>query len=306
MTERNARVTLAGLRVLVAVAEAGSFSEAAAELGMSQSTLSEAVATLERAVGQPLLHRTHGGVQPTPAGERALEHARSALLAVSDLHLAVAGETALEGTLSIAAYRSIGMHLLPPALARLRRDHPNLHVRVVDAESDGCGGEQLILRGDVDAGLIGLPATQPLLTWPLVQDEYLAVFPAARGAHEVSWAELRAQPLILPPASNTCHRRVASFLQQHEVHAGPITEVGEDDVILSMVEHGLGVAVQPQLAIMPLRPGLVALPLPTLLVRHLGLAVRPGRAGLPHIRAFVDAVRAQAATFVTSGAAAAL
>ena len=306
MSEKTARVTLAGLRVLVAVAEAGSFSEAAAELGMSQSTLSEAVATLERALGQPLLRRSHGGVQPTPAGERALEHARYALLAVSDLHLAVLEEHSLSGTLNIAAFRSIGMHLLPPALARLRRDHPGLQVRVLDAEADGSGGQQLIMRGEVDAGLIGLPADQPLLIWPLMHDDYLAVFPTSRGIRPVSWAELAAQPLILPPYHDSCHRRVMGHFRAHGVGLPTITEVGEDDVILSMVEHGLGITVQPRLAVTPLRPGLVALPLPAPLTRELGVAVRPGRAGLPHIRAFVEAVRAQAATFVTPGVAAPL
>ena len=96
----------------------------------------------------------------------------------------------------------------------------------------------------------------------------------------------------MPPSFQSCYVNVKTYLTEHIEPLGPISEGIDDDVILSMVEHGLGLTVLPQLSIAPLRPSLVALPLPVRLFRTLGVAVKPGRAGLPHIHAFIEALRA--------------
>jgi DNA-binding transcriptional LysR family regulator len=67
------------LRAFVAIADHGSFTSAAAELNMTQSTISQQLARLEEAVGQVLIDRRGRPVQPTPAGERLLGHARRIL-----------------------------------------------------------------------------------------------------------------------------------------------------------------------------------------------------------------------------------
>ncbi len=226
------RLTLAQLRVFVAVAEAGSFGAAAADLDMSQSSLSEGVQGLERVVGRPLLRRTPAGIQLTEAGERALEHARRILGAAGDLLLAVDEVAALTGTLKVATYRSLGVHVLPPVLAALRRLHPQLDVRVLDGENDGEGGQRYVQDGRADVGLLQLSEHSPLLTWPLLEDEYLAVFPAARGRQPVSWAELTVQPLLLPPSFQSCYVNVKTYLTEHIEPLGPISEGIDDDVIL--------------------------------------------------------------------------
>lgn len=73
-------------------------------------------------------------------------------------------------------------------------------------------------------------------------------------------------------------------------------EVEQDSVSLSMVAHGLGVTIMPRLALEPLPPGLVTVPLPEPLWRSLALATLPHRAGLPLLRAFAQAVLAQLPT----------
>src|SRR3954454_8633332 len=66
------------LRTFVAVARHGSFSAAAAELGYTQSAISQQIAALEGDLGTPLLHRRP--VAPTEAGARLLDHAAPILL----------------------------------------------------------------------------------------------------------------------------------------------------------------------------------------------------------------------------------
>jgi DNA-binding transcriptional LysR family regulator len=73
------------LRALVAVIKAGSFTDAAIELGSSQATVSRNVVALELSLGVRLIHRTTRSVELTPAGERTVRHARWALSILEDL-----------------------------------------------------------------------------------------------------------------------------------------------------------------------------------------------------------------------------
>ena len=281
--------TLSQLRALIAVAEAGGFGEAAAEAGVSQSTLSEAVAKLEAAAGRPLLRRTPAGTVPTEAGRRVLEHARTAVQAAGDALLAAQEDSELSGTLRVASMRSTATHLLPPAIAAFRARHPAVRVEVLDLDSETFGGSTgAVLSGRVDVALLVAEEAPGLRLLPLPADEYLFVAPASRGPHPVEVSELVA-PLILPPGQNACHLRVRRYLAGLGLPPGNVTEIEQDSVILSMVEYGLGVTVMPRLALLPLPPGLIALPLPERLIRPLSLALLPHRAGLPLLRAFTEA-----------------
>ncbi|BDP40952.1 transcriptional regulator [Deinococcus aetherius] len=291
MTDRTPPApSLAQLRALIAVADAGGFGEAAAEYGVSQSSLSEAVAKLEALAGRPLLRRTPGGTVPTEAGARVLTHARAAVQAAADALLAAQEENGgLSGTLRVASMRSAATHLLPPALAAFRARHPRVTVALLDSDAGG-GGAPAVRSGRADLAVILADEAPDLRLSPLPPDEYLFVAPAARGTHPVTLAELGAAPLILPPHLDSCYRRIRTYLAARGVSLTAVSEVEQDSVILSMVGHGLGVTVMPRLALLPLPPGLVALPLPEPLARPLALAALPHRAGLPVIRAFTQAV----------------
>ncbi len=151
------------LRTFVTVAERGSFSAAAAELGYTQSAVSQHIAVLESDLGTPLLHRRP--VSPTPAGERLLEHAGAILLrlaaARADVHRAVGDPP---GTLTIAAapLAAVGGRLAT-ALTAVRRSLPGTVVTLTV-----CGRAEVahgVAVGEYHLGLIdGVAApTDPLL-----------------------------------------------------------------------------------------------------------------------------------------------
>jgi DNA-binding transcriptional LysR family regulator len=297
---RPSPLTLSQLRLFVAVAEEGSFSAAAAGLGMSQSSLSEGVRALETALGQELLTRSRSGVSLTAAGSRVIGYARDALLAVQDLQLAADPAKTLSGQLTVATYRSIGQHLLAPALGQLHIQHPALHIRVLDAGRDGEGGQHFVASGEADVGLIEQPQESGLLFEVLLRDSYLVVLPRSASPHGLapSWSDLSNQPLLIPSLTSGPYSRVLDFMRAQGGLGAQVSQIDEDDVILSMVEYGLGFTVFPRLALRDLRGSLIALPLPPSpdgqsLERIIGLAIRPGRAGLPHVRALAEAVREQ-------------
>lgn len=279
--------TLAQLRALIAVADAGGFSEAAAELSVSQSSLSEAVSKLEDLLVRPLLRRTSAGTVPTPAGLRILPYARASVQAASDVLLAAQGEDELSGVLRVATFRSTATHLLPPVLAQFRLKYPAVQIRVLDSETDG-GGEAQVRRGKADLALVVGGELPGLRLTPLLLDEYLFIAPESRGAHPVTFDELRSSAMLLPPGHNSCYQRVWDYLAPLGQFPERVTEIDQDSVILGMVGHGLGITVMPRLALEPAPAGLVVLPLPEPLSRPLALATLPHRAGLPLIRAFTQ------------------
>lgn len=281
--------TLAQLRALIAVADAGGFSEAAAELSLSQSSLSEAVGKLEDLTGRPLLRRTAAGTLPTPAGLRVLTHARAAVQAASDVLLAAQDDGQLSGVLRVATFRSTATHLLPPVLAYFRQQHPQVQIKLLDGENDG-GGEVLVRTGQADVALVVGDELPGLRLTPLLLDEYLFVAPEARGTQPVTLDELGHSALLLPPGQNSCYQRVHGYLEPLGLLPERITEIDQDSVILGLVGHGLGVSVMPRLALEPLPAGLVVLPLPEPLSRPLALAALPQRTHLPLIRTFTAAL----------------
>lgn len=290
----QAQPTLAQLRLFVAVADEGSFSGAAESLGLSQSTLSEGVRALEKSLGQSLLLRGRAGVSLTPAGQAALGHARDALIAVQDLKLAADPAQAYAGKLVVATYRSLGQQILAPALALLRESHPELHVTILDASSDGHGGAELVRRAQADLALIEKPSEGGVRFEALLHDPYRVVMPAT-SAGPLTWEALRSKPLLLPILStNQNYERLVAFLRAYHALSEQITEVAEDDVILSMVRYGMGYTIFPELGLGNLPSSLVSVPLPVPFERVVGLAVRPGRSGLPHIGALMGAIRAVA------------
>ncbi|CAM3945241.1 LysR family transcriptional regulator [Deinococcus marmoris] len=285
----HAQPTLAQLRALIAVVDAGGFGEAAAELNVSQSSLSEAVGKLEDLTDRPLLRRSARGTVPTPAGLRAVTHARAAVQAAGDVLLAAQDDGALSGVLRVSSFRSAATHLLPPVLVAFRRQHPAVRVRLLDGDRAGTG-EHLVRGGQADLALIEGDSAADLRLTPLLLDDYLFIAPESRGTQPVTVQELVDSPLLLSPRGDACFQRIETYLGRLGVETSGATTFEQDSVTLGMVRHGLGITLMPRLALLPVPDGLVTLPLPEALTRPLVVAAMPHRAGLPLIRAFTAAL----------------
>jgi DNA-binding transcriptional LysR family regulator len=124
------------LRSFLAVAEAGSLSAAARELGLSQPTLGRQIADLERDLGVALFDRHPRGLRPTEAGAALIVPARTMREAAAAVALAAAGRaTKARGTVRLTASVFVAHHLLPPILARLRHDAPEIVLDLVASDA---------------------------------------------------------------------------------------------------------------------------------------------------------------------------
>ncbi|GAA0910873.1 LysR family transcriptional regulator [Virgisporangium aurantiacum] len=117
------------LRAFVTAVRAGSISRAAATLGHTQPALSQQLRKLERAVGQPLLHRTTTGVSPTKAGDALLPYAER-ILTLSAQALSAPGR-ALSGHCGIGLLEDLASAQLPEALADFARVNPRATLELI-------------------------------------------------------------------------------------------------------------------------------------------------------------------------------
>src|SRR5579859_4625901 len=124
------------LRVFVAVAHQGSFTRAAAQLGLTQPAVSKSVRDLERQAGVALVERRPTGVRLTESGLVLLGHARTILAearAADEALTAIRGIGA--GALRIGASPTIATYLLPPHVQAFHARHPAVNVSLETAPS---------------------------------------------------------------------------------------------------------------------------------------------------------------------------
>jgi DNA-binding transcriptional LysR family regulator len=119
-------------RSFLAVLEEGSLSAAARALDLTQPTVGRHVAALEKALAVPLFVRSQSGLLPTDAALALRGHAQAMGSIAASLQRAAGrhGE-AVQGTVRISASEIVGAEVLPPALAALRRAHPQLRLELV-------------------------------------------------------------------------------------------------------------------------------------------------------------------------------
>ncbi|BET69086.1 LysR family transcriptional regulator [Opitutales bacterium ASA1] len=142
------------LRSLATVLAEGSLNKAAVRLGMAQSSLTRQMQALEHEIGGRLLERTSSGVAATAAGQ-ALAARLDEVLGALDDALAEARRLARgqQSILRVGYLLSAARTYLNPALAEMRRAHPEVKVKLFDLSP----GEQIdgLRRGEIDVGLIG-------------------------------------------------------------------------------------------------------------------------------------------------------
>ncbi|KAB8319709.1 LysR family transcriptional regulator [Tolypothrix campylonemoides VB511288] len=276
MSEVNdSKLKISQLRALVAIANHGNFSSAALELGLSQSTVSHAIATLEEELGVILLFRGRHGATLTPIGEQVIQEARQVLHLLEVIREKANQEKGLQtGQVRVACVRSIATHVLPKVIARFREKFPT--ISVVMTECDRYAEvEQALREGQADVGFTLLPTTTEFETWELFRDEFVALLPPGSIAPGVplSWEQLAKYPMIVNLRSPLHNKTVSAHFLQFGQTLKIDYELREDSTILSMVKQGLGATVMARLAAEPILEQIEVRSLPVPLERVIGVAI---------------------------------
>ncbi|MEO1209416.1 MAG: LysR family transcriptional regulator [Cyanobacteria bacterium J06638_20] len=286
------QIKLSQLRSLIAVAEAGNFSEAGLRLGISQSAVSHAIASLETEMGIVLFSRGRHGAHLTPVGERILNHAQDMMASLEQMEREANLARGLRGgDLRIGVFRSVATHVLPELLAQFRARYPDVKVSIQEFRGDD-GTEDALRKGVADLGFICLPPTDEFECWELFRDEYVVLFPpTAEVPDRLAWDDLNHFPMILPEVNDYCSFIIHQHFEQLHHPLKAAYHIKEDSTIVSMVMRGLGITVMARLAAEPLPPSIQMRSLPVPLERVVRVAVMNGALHSPALYAFLDLLK---------------
>jgi len=301
------------LRLLTEVARRGSFSAAADSLYLSQSAVSQQVATLEREVGMPLLERTSSGPKLNDAGRVLVGHAEAALARLEEAEHELKAIAGLHGgELRIASFPSASATLLTEALAEFGDRHPNVRLTVTEAEPED--SLPRLRAAEVDVAVVFdypmLPRTEErdidrILV--LTESMYLALprdHPLAEK-HIVRLMDLANETWLCGVCPSSCGDVVKQACREAGFEPRIGLESDEYQVLQAYVAAGLGFTLLPDLALPALRGDLVIRPtIPQAPKRQVWAATRAEGARSAATVAMVTVLRELGARFATPSTAA--
>lgn len=286
------------MRVFVAVVEAGGFGRAARALGVAQSTVSEALASLERGLGVDMFVRSGRQLTLTPAGDALLPHAnlllRNAEVAVADV-ARVAEQ--IRTTVTIVAPESVGSHVLPAAMAAVRRRWPGIRFHVEAALCPDI--RAAAASGRPDVGLVLEPASMRGAGEEVLRTVTLALF--GRSGHplagrRVAAGEISKYGLVFSEAAGHYHTVLRSFFEAAGYPLPHFEVAGSVEAVRRSVLAADALGALPAFVVdTDLAEGRAAAvtPVPRLMPLELKLLPDPCQAPRsPMAQALVDALRA--------------
>lgn len=243
--------TLRQLQFFLALVRRQSFSKAAGDCFVSQSTLSSAIKELEGVLGRQLVDRSTRHFSLTPAGKDVAERAARILGLTEDLARSVSTRKPLEGPFQLGVIPTIAPFLLPKATPGLVKKYPKLELYL--REDLTAALAERLAEGSLDAALLAFPYDLPGLEWiEIGEDPFLFAAPAGSplaARKSIRTADLKDAHLLLLEDGHCMreHALDACKLRQDEV-AGAFGATSLF-TLTQMVRAGLGATLLPKMAV---------------------------------------------------------
>ena len=234
------KLTLHQVRIFNTVAKHLSITKAARDLHVSQPSISKQLRILEDERGIKLHTRAGQGITLTDEGRQFWETTKRILQQIEGLPKSIPSSETHFKTLMLGATPSPSASLVPDALKIFRQSHPQ--VQVLLRTGDSRAVEQMLMRSEVEAGIITYPSHTPgITTQTLCSSGVAAVVPArhrlARKA-KLSEAELGEIPFIVKS-----NGRIEAFLKQKQLNLRIVMRCESGEAVRGAVECGLGVGL---------------------------------------------------------------
>ncbi|WP_156722132.1 LysR family transcriptional regulator [Streptomyces apocyni] len=241
------------LAAFAAVVDIGSFTRAAARLGLSQPTVTTRVKSLEQSLGTILLERLPGGVRPTPMGSELFPYAREIVALTDRAQQAVRSGGQPHGRLVVGTVESLTKYRLMPLVEYVYRRYPQMQVSLRSAVRHDAVTD--VRDGRLDCAFFidtvrdweGV-ATEVLCPEPLVlvgsPDHLLA------GRAEITAADLRTAPLLRAENSAAYHGLFERSIGLPGSADSPrVFELDSVDAVKESVGTGMGMALLPAITV---------------------------------------------------------
>ncbi|SDM66888.1 DNA-binding transcriptional regulator, LysR family [Fictibacillus solisalsi] len=241
------------------VVELGSLTKASEILNISQSGVSHAISSLEKDLGFSLLTRNKAGIRLTANGEKMLQYVRE-ILHLNEKMLQEAGEIkGLEiGTVRVGTFSSVSAVWLPGIVKKFTNQYPHIKIDIMEGKQEEIS--QWISQGIVDFGFLMLPAAD-LEILHLKKELLFCVVPETHhlAAEEfIKPDALKEEKLILQKSTLKTIRNLFKALKLNPEIS---FHLDDEQAVISMVKHSLGVAILPEIALHHLPEGVKRIPL---------------------------------------------
>lgn len=294
--------TLRQLQFFLALVRRQSFSKAAADCFVSQSTLSSAIKELETILDCHLVDRSTRRFALTPAGRDVSRRAALILSEAEDLARSASARKPLEGPFQLGVIPTIAPFLLPRITPALRRAFPKLELFLRE-DLTAALAERLV-DGSIDAALIALPYDLPGIEWIAVgEDPFYFAAPSGNplaAKKSVETGDLKGAPLLLLEDGHCLreHALDACRLLDSDVYGS--FSATSLFTLTQMVRAGLGATLLPKMAVdagLAASADLVVVPLAAPdAIRTIGLAWRKGSGRREDCELLAAAIRAETAS----------
>ena len=237
------------IKILLSAIDNGSLTKAGAELGYTQSYLTQTMKSFEEEVGFPLLIKTNRGVEPTNEARSLLPSMRQLIKCEEKVDQESAEIMGIRrGTIRMGSFVSTSVHWVPLILEYFQNHYPEVEFQIEEL-----GHDELVsglVDGSLDIALMSKPERSSIDFIPVLDDPMLVVFPPKYDLSSYDFVPveaLRDYPFIMTYRSYD--------KDPHKVfdEAGFNPEVKyysrDDFAVLSMVQKGLGLAILPELTI---------------------------------------------------------
>ncbi|WP_153399027.1 LysR family transcriptional regulator [Ornithinicoccus halotolerans] len=305
---------VAGLRVMRAIAEEGSFTAAANALGYTQPAVSQMVRRLEQRTGTVLVERKGRSVRLTEAGEVLARHAANVLVALDNAEAEVASIAGLQsGRVRLMAFPSSSATLVPRALASVKSAHPGVTVQFSEAEppeslaalrAGTCDLAVAFTYDGTDAGR-GEDDLQGLEVIDVMDDPVLVALPQHHPLADedvVRMSDLDAESWIA--GCPRCRGHLLAMGRGAGFEPQVSFETEDYVAVLGLVAAGLGVALVPQLILTSVsHPAVVTRPVEPHSSRVVQMVTTADLRRVPAVAATLDALCHSARELTGSGAA---
>lgn len=298
-----ARLKTRHLLLLMHLEEQGSVLRAAEAARMTQPAASKLLAEMERLLGVPLFERHARGVVPTWYGQVLIRRARSALLEIGRAQEEIAAlRDGRMGRALIGTVANPGTHLVPAAVAAVKREHPDIQVRIEVDYSRALVARLLDGQLDLVVGRIMSPEHDAdLLFEPLAGETHSVIVRSGHpldGRARVGHAELAPYGWILPPPDSVLRARLETMFLEHglagsrnivETSSLPVTIrlLRDSDLLTALPAEAVASDVQArQLSVLPLDLGVRLEPF--------GIVRRRGHSLSPAAERVLETLRATA------------
>jgi DNA-binding transcriptional LysR family regulator len=246
------------LQAFLAVAETGSFGQAARKCEITQSTVSRQIQSLEAELGLPLFHRTAqakltlGGEHLLPRARKICQEWESATQELADL---MAGK---QPELCVAAIHSVCAHYLPPVLQKFCRDYPDVQLRVTALGSDRA--LKVLRDGLVDVAIVmnnRFLTASPEMVVDVLYEERVEVLMASNHPltqyEQVPWSELIKYPQVVFKDGYGMQRLVQERFARQGAKLRAVMELNTLDAFRGVVRQGELIALLPESALVEAR-----------------------------------------------------